>query len=112
MRRRKRKKRYKRKPIPSAVKKYVRKRDDNRCVYCGKKERKKKGLLKKPMKLQFGHFIAVAKGGNNCYENIQLECPTCNLMKGTDVWNVNWFTKLFRGVSGCSGKCEHKEVPE
>jgi 5-methylcytosine-specific restriction endonuclease McrA len=60
-----------RKPIPDDVKLVVWSRDGGTCVKCGSSK-----------DLHFDHIIAVALGGSNEAENIQLLCRACNLSKG------------------------------
>ena len=57
--------------IPKAVRQAVLIRDNNRCVKCSNQN-----------DLQFDHIVAVANGGSNEIDNIQLLCKRCNLEKG------------------------------
>lgn len=84
--------------IPKIVRDGVWDRDKGRCVYCRKKA-KKIGLFRPARTLQFGHQIAFSRGGDNCMENIQLECRKCNLEKGTSKKSAGIFNS--RGVKGC-----------
>lgn len=63
-----------REPIPEAVRIYVWRRDEGRCVRCGGN-----------MKLEFDHIIPLAKGGSNTERNIQLLCEACNRSKGATI---------------------------
>lgn len=42
------------------------------CAYCGESDKK----------LTIDHIIPLAKGGQNCIENINIACMSCNLSKG------------------------------
>ena len=57
--------------IPKSVRQRVLIRDEYRCVKCGNKRN-----------LRFDHNVAVANGGSNEEDNIQLLCNICNLRKG------------------------------
>jgi len=57
--------------IPKSVRQRVLIRDGYRCVKCGNKR-----------SLQFDHNVAVANGGSNEEDNVQLLCKRCNQMKG------------------------------
>jgi hypothetical protein len=61
-------------PIPTAVKVFVWRRDQGRCVKCGRTQ-----------DLEFDHIIPVVKGGSNTERNIQLLCLVCNRSKGSDI---------------------------
>ena len=52
--------------IPPEVRQKVWKRDNGRCIKCGRKE-----------KLQFDHIIPVSKGGDYSAENTQILCQEC-----------------------------------
>lgn len=84
--------------IPQNVRNYVTKRDKGKCVYCGK-SKQKKTWYRGGTVIQFGHQIAFSKGGDNCSDNIQLECRSCNYAKGTRSKSAGWFNH--RGVKGC-----------
>ena len=87
--------------IEKAVRTAVIQRDDNKCCYCSKKNRKK-SLLRKEVKLEFGHVIPHSMGGDTCIDNIQLECFECNRGKGAKIEPIGWFKlKLLRGAEGC-----------
>lgn len=85
--------------IPKKIRNQVWKRDGGKCVYCRKKPRKK-SLFKSARILQYGHYIAFSRGGDNCLANIQLECVSCNLKKGVGVKKAGIFNN--RGVRGCT----------
>lgn len=91
--------------IDKSVRNAVRKRDDNRCVYCNRKARGKILLLKR-IKLEFGHVIPHSKGGARCIDNIQLECFKCNRSKGAKKIKLSWFKRnaMKRGAEGCKKK--------
>jgi 5-methylcytosine-specific restriction endonuclease McrA len=94
--------------IEASVRRYVTHRDDNKCVYCGKRGRKK-GWFRDVVKLEFGHAIPHSKRGDVCINNIQLECFSCNRSKGATVDEVSWVKRLlFRGAKGCARKCKDK----
>ena len=57
--------------IPKSVRQRVLIRDGYRCVKCSRQK-----------DLQFDHDIAVANGGSNEEDNVQLLCKRCNQMKG------------------------------
>ena len=57
--------------IPKSVRQRVLIRDSYRCVKCGSQK-----------DLQFDHNVAVANGGSNEEDNVQLLCKRCNQMKG------------------------------
>jgi hypothetical protein len=59
-------------PIPTAVKVFVWRRDQGRCIKCGSTEN-----------LEFDHIIPQVKGGSNTERNIQLLCLACNRSKGS-----------------------------
>ena len=85
--------------IPKNIRRAVWLRDKGKCVYCQKKPRKKT-RLRKAIVLQYGHYIAFFKGGDNCIDNIQLECTKCNLKKGVGVKKAGIMN--YRGVHGCT----------
>jgi len=88
--------------IDKDVRRAVRKRDDNRCVYCNKKKRRQLLLIKR-IKLEFGHVIPHSKGGDKCVDNIQLECFDCNRSKGAKVQKIGLVNRILfdRGAKGC-----------
>ena len=95
--------------IESSIRKKVIHRDDDRCCYCGKK-RRKKGLFRSAVKLEFGHVVPHSKGGDICIDNIQLECFKCNRKKGAKRQSIGWLKlKLVRGAKGCSKRCKKKK---
>ena len=57
--------------IPKSVRQRVLIRDRYRCVKCSSQK-----------DLQFDHIVAVANGGSNEEDNVQLLCKRCNLRKG------------------------------
>ncbi len=57
--------------IPKSVRQRVLIRDRYRCVKCSSQK-----------DLQFDHNVAVANGGSNEEDNVQLLCKICNQMKG------------------------------
>jgi len=57
--------------IPKSVRQRVLIRDSYRCVKCSSQK-----------DLQFDHNVAVANGGSNEEDNVQLLCSVCNLRKG------------------------------
>jgi hypothetical protein len=59
-----------RESIGEEVRIFVWRRDEGRCVKCGKQER-----------LEFDHIIPVSKGGSSTERNIQLLCESCNRKK-------------------------------
>ncbi len=88
--------------INKSVRNRVIKRDENRCVYCNKKARRKVLLLKR-IKLEFGHVIPHSKGGDRCINNIQLECFSCNRSKGATRKKIGLINRVLfdRGAKGC-----------
>ena len=65
---------FKRKAISEEVKRYVWRRDEGKCVYCGSR-----------INLEFDHIIPVSKGGSNTARNIQLLCQNCNRHKSDSI---------------------------
>ena len=98
--------------IEASVRNAVKKRDDGRCCYCGKKGRKK-SLFRKEVKLEFGHVIPHSKRGDRCLNNIQLECFNCNRGKGATEKSIGWLKlKILRGAKGCKKKCKNPMKPK
>jgi len=64
----------KREVIPDAVKLYVYKRDEGKCICCGSNK-----------ELHFDHVIPFSKGGGNTEKNVQLLCQSCNLKKSDNI---------------------------
>lgn len=60
--------------IPEKVKIEVWRRDQGKCVECGRKEL-----------LEYDHVIPVSKGGSNTTRNIQLLCEKCNRKKSNRI---------------------------
>jgi len=88
--------------IEADVRRAVTRRDDGKCVYCGKRGRNK-GWFRDEVKLEFGHAIPHSKGGDVCVDNIQLECFKCNRSKGATIDEVHWVKRLLlRGAKGCT----------
>lgn len=100
--RRKKKKIPKDRFIKVEVRNFVIKRDKNRCVYCGKKKRKR-SLFRKAVIMEFGHVIPHSHGGDRCQDNIQLECKPCNRNKGAKIKKTKrQLTTIKRkGAKGC-----------
>lgn len=63
-----------RRKLPSHVRRLVWDRDGGSCTICGGHER-----------LQYGHLIAVARGGSDTPANVFLECQPCNLKRGVSL---------------------------
>jgi len=61
-------------PIPERVRREVWRRDSERCVDCGSRER-----------LEFDHIIPVKEGGSNTARNIELRCESCNRRKAARI---------------------------
>ncbi len=92
--------------IKSDVRKQARKRDKNKCVYCGHRRLWKIFFWRK--NLEYGHVIPFSQGGNNCIQNIQMECFNCNRTKRATRKNLSWFKRWTRKeAQGCRGKCRH-----
>jgi hypothetical protein len=60
--------------IPDDVKTAVWRRDEGRCVRCGRAE-----------SLEFDHVIPLSMGGSNTARNLQLLCEPCNRAKGASI---------------------------
>lgn len=90
--------------IPQHVKNAVRRRDKDRCVYCGQKE-KLFGIWF-IRELEYGHVIPHSKGGDNCLDNIQLECFKCNRGKSDGIKKLSWWKRWTRKeAKGCKKDC-------
>ncbi len=65
--------RYARIPYKTIVlsRKNILKRDNNRCLYCGSRE-----------KLTIDHVIPKSRGGDDSWENLVSACTDCNHRKG------------------------------
>lgn len=66
--------RFQRPRIPEEIRITVWRRDQGRCVRCGKQEN-----------LEYDHIIPISKGGSNTVRNIELLCEKCNREKGNRV---------------------------
>lgn len=62
--------------IPLNVRFRVFKRDNYRCVFCGKNPATDAGT-----KLHIDHIVPFSKGGTNSFENLQTLCEQCNIGK-------------------------------
>lgn len=60
-----------RQPLSRHIKRAVWSRDKGRCVQCSSTQ-----------EIEYDHILAVAHGGENSVENIQLLCRPCNREKG------------------------------
>ena len=69
---------YKRDPIPGALRHEVFKRDGYRCVECG--------ATNKETTLHVDHILPVSQGGTNEISNLQTLCQKCNLAKSNRHW--------------------------
>ena len=59
--------------ISSSVRVDVLRRDNYRCVFCGR--------TSKSVELQIDHIVPFSKGGSNKIDNLQTLCIDCNLGK-------------------------------
>ncbi len=94
--------------ITAEVRRHARKRDGNKCVYCGDRgKRRRWQFWKKP--LEYGHVVPYSSGGMNCAENIQMECFSCNRSKGAQTISLHWIKRWLRKeAQGCTVKrCKH-----
>jgi 5-methylcytosine-specific restriction endonuclease McrA len=73
-RRRRRRSKLRRVPIPAAIRRHVYARDGYSCVYCGRRGRR--------VLLTIDHVFPVALGGTNDVGNLVTACRACNLAKG------------------------------
>ena len=69
----------KRKTIPPKLKLKVLKRDNYKCLICGKSP-----STHPELSLEVDHILPVSKGGINDLENLQTLCIYCNRGKGND----------------------------
>lgn len=60
--------------IPASVRVSVLKRDNFKCVFCGRSS--------KQVSLEVDHIIPFSKGGSNDLNNLQTLCFSCNRGKG------------------------------
>ena len=67
-------------PIESRLRHEVFKRDDYRCLECGK--------TKTETTLHVDHIIPVSQGGTDELENLQTLCQACNLAKTNRAWKA------------------------
>jgi len=94
--------------IKRSVRSYVRKRDTNKCVYCGRRNNSLRldGIKVKRVKLEYGHVIPHRDNGSRCKDNIQMECKRCNRKKGANIKDIGLLSKILgRGAKGCK-KCK------
>lgn len=63
-----------RRKLPNHVRRLVWERDGGICTICGRSEQ-----------LQYGHLIAVSRGGSDTPANVFLECQPCNLKRGVSL---------------------------
>ena len=69
--------------IPTALRRKVRKRADNRCEYC---------LLAEGDAFfahEVDHIIAEKHGGRTIADNLALACFDCNRFKGSDIASID-----------------------
>jgi hypothetical protein len=63
--------------------KYIHKRDNGTCVYCGEKD----------IDFHLDHVIPQCQGGKNNINNLVLACKKCNMSKGgrtPEQWGKPW----------------------
>ncbi|MBZ2166988.1 HNH endonuclease [Methanobacterium spitsbergense] len=65
-------------PIPPAIRHEVFKRDNYRCLECGK--------TNKETTLHLDHIRPVTQGGSDELDNLQTLCETCNIAKSNRAW--------------------------
>ncbi|HBR21477.1 MAG TPA: hypothetical protein DD713_02745 [Nitrospiraceae bacterium] len=65
--------------IPDKLRIKILKRDNFKCVYCGKSPATHHGIT-----LHIDHVIPFSKNGKTVFENLQTLCQNCNWGKGTD----------------------------
>lgn len=69
-------------PIPDSVKKYVRKRDGDKCVYCGfEPSRRPPAGVRCDAEIVFDHVFPASLGGGSSRRNIVCSCSVCNGLK-------------------------------
>ena len=68
------------KSITSSIRKYIFKRDNWTCAYCGHHNNGKNDII-----LQVDHKIPISKGGSNNPENLITSCWKCNLKKSNKI---------------------------
>ena len=69
-------KKSKRKRINDSFKFKILKRDNFKCVFCGKSPANNSDVI-----LEIDHIIPIVKGGDNNIENLQTLCKECNIKK-------------------------------
>lgn len=73
--------------VPSAIRRQVIERADNRCEYCRIPQ------LTALFTFEMEHIIAEKHGGSTSLENLALACSCCNRAKGTDLGSIDPETK-------------------
>ena len=71
---------YERKPFTKSTRYKIMRRDDFKCVLCGRSPRNTENLT-----LHIDHIFPVSKGGSNKMSNLRTLCRDCNLGKGNKV---------------------------
>lgn len=66
--------------IPLKLRLEVLKRDQFRCVFCGRTPATEAGVV-----LHIDHKVAFSKGGKTTIKNLQCLCANCNLGKGKEI---------------------------
>ena len=72
----------KKRDIPDKLRISVLKRDNFKCVFCGRSPALEPGVI-----LHIDHIIPFSKGGETVRENLQTLCNRCNWGKGKDALN-------------------------